>query len=119
MAAAYEKFVIDQGADIMMTIELVDDDGAPRDLSHYTVSAKLKKTYNSDSSETYPFHTALGDPVTSGLIAMSLGNAETDALEPGNYVYDVELHYQYDSNSPIIVERILEGYIKVTPSVTR
>jgi hypothetical protein len=36
----------------------------------------------------------------------------------GRYVYDVELKYN-DSDGNAIVERILEGKIKVSPSVTR
>jgi len=38
-------------------------------------------------------------------------------LRVGNYVYDVEISY-VDSNGATIVERILEGKIRVSPSVT-
>ena len=49
---------------------------------------------------------------------MSLTNTQTDALKPGRYVYDVELQFT-DSSGANIIERILEGKITVTPSVTK
>ena len=46
-------------------------------------------------------------------------NLQTDTMKPGRYVYDVELE-SYDSDTDAtIVERILEGKLTVTPSVTR
>ena len=49
---------------------------------------------------------------------MSLTNVQTDALKAGRYVYDVELSF-VDSAGATIIERVLEGRITVTPSVTR
>jgi len=39
-------------------------------------------------------------------------------MKAGRYVYDVELSYQ-DSDENTIIERVLEGQITVTPSVTK
>ena len=47
-----------------------------------------------------------------------LRNTQTDALKAGRYVYDVELSYT-DSADNTIIERILEGQLTVTPSVTK
>ncbi len=52
-----------------------------------------------------------------GVVTISLTNAQTDAMEAGKYVYDVEISY-IDSNNNAIIERILEGKIDLTPSVT-
>ena len=57
-------------------------------------------------------------PNTSGKIKLALGHATSTAMKAGRYVYDVELSY-LDSSGDTIVERILEGRIQVTPSVTR
>jgi hypothetical protein len=54
----------------------------------------------------------------NGVAVMSLTNTQTDALKPGRYVYDVELSFQ-DSSGTTIIERILEGKVTVTPSVTK
>ena len=39
-------------------------------------------------------------------------------MRAGRYVYDVEISSS-DSDSVTIIERILEGQIEITPSVTR
>ena len=49
---------------------------------------------------------------------MSLTNTQTDALKAGRYVYDVELSFA-DSDGDTIIERVLEGKITITPSVTK
>ena len=43
--ATYEDFTIDQGADLALQIELVNPDGSKKDLTGYSASAKMKKTY--------------------------------------------------------------------------
>ena len=48
--AQYEEITIDQGADVTLQLELVDTSGNIKDLTDYSVSAKAKRTYNSDSS---------------------------------------------------------------------
>lgn len=116
--ARYEEFTIDQGSDVAIQLDLVNDDGSIKNLIDHTVAAKMKKTYGSDSADTVEFTAIIPDPATDGIITLSLTNAQTDALKQGRYVYDVELSYQ-DSDSNTIIERILEGRIQVTPSVTR
>jgi hypothetical protein len=117
--AQYEEFTIDQGADVAIEIHLIDPTTqSAKDLSLYGVAAKMKKTYNSDSADTVEFNAIVADPRTDGIVTLSLTNTQTDLLKAGRYVYDVELSYT-DSDSNTIIERVLEGRIQVTPSVTR
>jgi hypothetical protein len=116
--AQYEEFTIDQGTDVAIELHLTNLDGSKKDLDAHTVFAKMKKTYNSDSSDSLTFNTLVSDPATDGIITLSLTNIQTDTLKKGTYVYDVELTYQ-DSAAKNIIERVLEGKIFVTPSVTR
>jgi hypothetical protein len=116
--ATYEEFTIDQGADVAIELHLQTVDGAKKNLTNYQVAAKLKKNYNSDSAETTDFTAIVADPATDGVVTLSLTNAQTDALSKGRYVYDVEISYE-DSDGDTIIERVLEGRIQVTPSVTR
>ena len=116
--AQYEEFTIDQGADVAVEIHLVNTDNSKKDLTDYTVAAKLKKNYNSDSDDTTSFTSIIADPGTDGVVTLSLTNSQTDALKAGRYVYDVEISF-LDSDSNPIVERVLEGRVQVTPSVTR
>ena len=67
--------------------------------------------------DTTDFTTAVTSN-TNGTALLSLTNSQTNALKVGRYVYDVELSF-VDSSGATIVERILEGRMQVTPSVTK
>lgn len=116
--AQYEEITIDQGADVAIEIYLVDKYGAAKNLTGHNITAKMKKTYNSDSADTTAFSSIVAAPATRGIATLSLTNTQTDNLKPGRYVYDVEMSY-LDSSGDTIIERVLEGQINVTPSVTR
>ena len=117
--AQYEEITIDQGSDVAIQLDLVDHTGAAKDLVSHTVTAKMKKNYNStDSADILEFSSIIASPATAGICTLTLTNTQTDALKAGRYVYDVELSF-IDSDNNTIVERILEGRIQVTPSVTK
>jgi len=115
--AQYEEFSIDKGSDIAVEIHLLNKDGTKKDLTNHSVAAKLKKTYTSDSADTVVFNSIVSDPATDGIATISLTNAQTDGLKNGRYVYDVEIAFT-DSDGDSIVERVLEGRVQITPSVT-
>lgn len=116
--AQYEEFTIDQGSDVSVTLNLVNTDGSKKNLTGYSVAAKMKKTYNSADSDTTSFTTAITSPPAGGICTLALTNTQTDALKAGRYVYDVEISY-VDSSANTVIERVLEGRIQVTPSVTK
>ena len=115
--AEYEKFTIDKGSDIAIQLDLVDASGNPKNLTNYSAAAKMKRNYNSTDSDTLSFSAAINVPETDGILTLSLTNVQTDTLKVGNYVYDAEISF-VDSNGSSVVERILEGKIRVSPSVT-
>ena len=115
--AQYEEFTLDQGADVAIELHLVDKNGATKNLTGYTATAKMKKTYTSSDSDTTTFGSIVSN-ASEGIVTLSLTNTQTDALAKGRYVYDVELSF-LDSDANTIVERVLEGRIQVTPSVTK
>jgi hypothetical protein len=114
--AEYEKFTIDQGSDIAIQLELVDQNNNKKNLTSYSAAAKMKRTFNSDSSDTTSFSAAVTD-ATDGIVTLSLTNSQTSALKVGSYVYDVEISF-VDSSANTIIERVLEGKIRVNPNVT-
>jgi len=114
--AEYEKFTIDQGSDIAIQLELVDQNNNKKNLTSYSAAAKMKRTFNSDSSDTTSFAAAVTD-ATDGILTLSLTNSQTSALKVGSYVYDVEISF-VDSSANTIIERVLEGKIRVNPNVT-
>jgi|TARA_Y100000389_G_scaffold46512_1_gene41531 hypothetical protein len=127
--AQYEDITIDKGSDVTIRLDLYNIDGSPKQMNIqdsdlnfvpiYNVNAKMKKTYNTKDSDATTFFATTVDPDNLDyVIHLSLTNTQTDLLKPGRYVYDVEIS-RYDSNeSATIVERILEGNIQVTPSVS-
>jgi hypothetical protein len=127
--AQYEDITIDKGSDVTIRLDLYNIDGSPKQMNIqdsdlnfvpiYNVNAKMKKTYNTKDSDATTFFATTVDPDNLDyVIHLSLTNTQTDALKSGRYVYDVEIS-RYDSNeSATIVERILEGNIQVTPSVS-
>jgi len=115
--AQQEDFSIDQGADVTIELHLVNKNSTAKNLANHTVAAKMKKTYATVDSDAISFTTAIVAPASRGIATLSLTNTQTDALVAGRYVYDVEVSY-LDSDSDRIVERVLEGKITVTPSVT-
>ena len=115
--AQYEYFTFDQGSDIAVELHLQDASGNKKNLTNYSGAATMKRSYNSDSSDTHYFDFAIQSPPTDGIVTISLTDTQTDNMESGKYVYDVEISY-VDINANNIIERILEGKIDLTPSVT-
>ena len=116
--AQYEDLEIDQGTDIAIQIELDTFEGTNKDLTSHSVNAKMKRGFNSDSDNTQAFNAIIVTPPSAGIITLSLTNTQTNALQVGRYVYDVEIAFT-DSDGNLIQERVLEGAVRVKPSVTR
>lgn len=117
--AQYEDLIIDQGADVAIELQLLEKDGSVKDLTGFSAAAKMKRSYNADSDNTQAFTTIIDSQTPdNGKLILELSNIQTDALRAGRWVYDVEISY-VDSDGDRVVERVLEGNIQVTPSVTR
>lgn len=107
--AGTTNIVIDQGTTFDLTITVTLDDGSPMDLSDYTVSSQIRKSYYTN---TYTAFTTSKADLT-GEITLSLTPTQTSALKAGRYVYDVEIA------SSLETVRVTEGIVTVTPEVTR
>lgn len=119
MATNYEDISINQGSDTTIKLELVDENNNAKNLTNYQVAAKAKKSFTAtDSADIVTFSAQIPSPGSDGIINLSLTNSQTDNMKAGRWVYDVEISFQ-DSSDNEIIERVLEGKITVTPSVTR
>jgi hypothetical protein len=114
--AHYEDLIVDQGTDFSLKLELVDRNNDVKDLTGFTGQAKAKKSFSATTS--VDFNVSVQTPASDGILLLQLTNTQTDTMQAGRYVYDVEIQSQ-DADDNTIVERILEGQITVTPSVTR
>lgn len=109
--AIIANLYIDQGTDFSITVDVTDSAGDILDLSNYTASAQIRKTYTSSTvSET--FSTTIS--ALAGQVTLSLTDTQTAGLEGGRYVYDLNI-----TGSEGITSRVIEGQAIVTPGVTR
>ena len=111
--AAIANLSIDQGATFNSDVTVKDANGNAFNLTGYTASAKMAKGYSSTRTRTIITCTVSGDP-TTGIVTMSLTADQTNSLEEGRYVYDLEI-LQTSSST---ITRVIEGIITVRPSVT-
>tara|TARA_Y100000004_G_C8943522_1_gene425210 strand:- start:1237 stop:1620 length:384 start_codon:yes stop_codon:yes gene_type:complete len=111
--ATRANFIIDQGSTFTTTID-IDNNGTIFELSDsYQARGKIRKSYDSSSSVDFTCVVSDNSP-KQDVVTISLTNAQTLAMTPGNYVYDVEIY-----QSPGSVTRLIEGETIITPSVTQ
>lgn len=115
--AQQEDLIFDQGSDVIITFNLKNLDGSAKNLTDYSVDAKMKRTLTSDSDNTIQFNSIISNS-EQGQVSLSLTNQITDQLIHNRYMYDVEISHQ-DSDANTIVQRVLQGYITISPSVTK
>lgn len=104
------NLLIDQGTDFSATIDVTDFDGNPFNLTNYTSAAQIRKSY----AATTAYNFVTSDNNALGQITLTLSNTITNQMEPGRYVYDVEI-----TSDAGQVSRVVEGIVTVTPGITR
>ncbi len=114
--AHYEDIEIDQGASAKWQILCLGPDGEVRDLSNYRARGSVKRSYEASDSEALDFLVNIEAPPTAGTINFSLNAQQTSQLTRRRYVFDIEMELAQDSDTT--VERVLEGKVLVSRSVT-
>ena len=112
MTAANHNLTIDQGSDFVIDL-VISDAGVVKNLTGYSARAQMRNT-KSASAIAATFTCTVTD-ATGGTVKMELPNATSSAISPGKYYYDLEL---YTSNN-VIVARLMQGAVILTPEVTR
>lgn len=105
------NLVIDQGTDFSAAVNIEDEDGNVFALAGYEARAQMRKNYASSTATDFD---ATIDSQVDGQINLSMNNSVTSALEPGRYLYDVEI-----DSATGTVTRVVEGIVTVTPGITR
>ena len=109
--AAIANLRLEQGTTFSSDITVTNDDETIFDLTGHVASGKMAKGYASTHTRTI-FTTSVN--TATGVVTISLNADQTNNLEEGRYVYDVEILKTSDST----VTRVIEGIITVFPSVT-
>lgn len=104
------NLVVDQGSTFSATIDVANASGAVFNLTGYTVAAQMRKNYTSNTAVT--FGATHGG--VQGNITLTLNYTATAAIEPGRYLYDVEI-----TSPGGAITRVVEGIVTVTPGMTR
>lgn len=110
--AAVHNLYIDQGSDFNAQVVIYDDNNAPWNLTGYTGSAKIRKSYYSSTS--IDFTVSFSSVRTSGTVILELSSAQTSNMEHGRYLYDIVI-----SNSINKKTRVIEGIVTINPGVTK
>lgn len=109
--AIISNLTIDQGTTFTANIDCTSSDNTALNLTAYTVSGQLRKTYD---STTFTSFTAIVANALTGRLSISLTPVQTGALSAGRYVYDVEI-----TDAAGVITRVVEGQVEITPGVTR
>lgn len=109
--AAYSEIVIEQNATFNSKVYVEDVYGTPVNLSGYTSSSQMRKSYYSNTF--YTIDTEITG-LSNGEITLSMTAANTANLPIGRMVYDLII----DDGTGTIT-RVVEGIATILPSVTR
>ena len=104
------NLVIDQGCTFEKVITAQNSTSGNVTISAGTCAAKMRQSYYSSNNIT-----ALTTAVAGSNCTISLTASQTAAVDPGNYVYDVE----YTQSGGTIVERLAEGIITIYAEATK
>ncbi len=108
--AAVHNLYIDQGADFSAEIGIYDDFNLPWNLTGYTGSAKIRKSYYSSTSVDF----TVTVNTNNGTVSLSLTSSTTVNMEQGRYLYDVVI-----TSNGGVKTRVIEGIVTINPGVTR
>ena len=109
--ATVRNIYIDQGSKFSVPVDLSNADGTPTNLTGFTFRSELKRSYYSLTGVSI---SAVSETPTSGQIILSLTSAQSLALKPGRYVYDVVMIDDEDEET-----RVVEGIVTVNPAVSK
>lgn len=112
MTGTYD-FIVAQGETFDRTLTYKTD-GTAVNLSTSTARMQARTSYEAGSAVidlTSGTGITLGG--TAGTIRLQLSAAQTSALDPGSYVYDLEVV------TGSLVTRLMSGRVHVSPEVTR
>lgn len=108
-----------QGSTWVISLQLTNADGSPKNLVGCSVKGQMRKTY--DAAMAYTFLATITNP-QEGQIVVRMEASETAKIPCGpdkesslsQYVYDIELTDEEGN-----VKKILRGRLKVIPEVTK
>ena len=112
--AEYVELYIDQGSDFSTTVSINDDStNLPQNVTGSIVTSSLRRSLLSPNASANLACTLFD--AANGEFILSMTGANTAALRPGSYLFDVKVYDTLSATS----SRLIEGVMFVTPSVTK
>ena len=109
--ATIANIFIDGGATYSNIITVAASGTGALNLTGYTVKSQIRKSYTSTTA--YNFTASVYD-AAAGKVRLQLTDAETGAIPPGRYLYDVEITSPAGNRT-----RVVEGIATITPEITQ
>lgn len=110
--AQFIELDLDQGADFNFDLDLTNDDGSVINVTNYTFSSSIRKSYYSTSTTANLTVTIIN--ASNGNVSLTLNAATTSNIKAGRYLFDIK---QVDPLN--VTTRLVEGIITVLPQVTK
>lgn len=109
--ATTANIFIDQGSNYSNIITVAGASGSALDLTGYTVASQMRKSFA--SSTAYSLNPVIYS-AADGQVRMLLTAAQSEAIPPGRYLYDLEITSPAGAKT-----RVVEGVATVTPQITQ
>ena len=110
--ATIANFNIDQGSTFSTIINVESTSSGVFQLDNYSARGKIRKSYKSSSYVSFTCSISENSP-SQDTVTISLTPAQTKAMKPGRYVYDVEI---FTSAGEVI--RLVEGQVEILASAS-
>ncbi len=107
----YKDIYINQGSDYIDSIIMRTTYGSPVDITNYTFTGQLRRSYYSANASANLTITVTD--ASNGIASIVILAADTANIAAGRYVYDIKM---YDTAN--VTNRISEGIAIVSPQVT-
>jgi hypothetical protein len=109
--ATVSNLYVDQGSFFRTYVTVSNTDGAPLDLTNYTVASQMRKSYQ--SSTAYNFTGSITNPV-QGRVRIELSSEQSRLIPAGKYLYDLEVTAPNGEKT-----RVVEGIVLINPEITK
>jgi len=103
---------INSGTDWFADINVLDTNGASRNLTGQTFQSYIRRHYKSINKTEITITVVNAE---TGNITLELSAEQTSLLKYGKYLYDVEMTETATGK----IERIIQGVITIRPEVTK
>lgn len=123
MSAGTYDIVIEQGATFERTMTIKDSNDDPIDLTGFTFTGQVRKTYSSSSIIISFTFEILNQVSNTGQVKMKLTSSQTSSIpvdKADNYEKKTTIYcYDVEMDTGSVVDRIIQGTASISPEVTR